>query len=78
MLGPLRMTVAQGLKAYETMAARAFTPIDKGFGSSWFHLPGRPGGAFSGDELAGAIKDIVRDYKGDSEALFADTLCCKT
>lgn len=31
MLGPLRMTVAQCLKAYRAMTERAFTPISDGF-----------------------------------------------
>jgi len=79
MLGPLRMTVAQCLKAYKAMAERAFTPIDKGTAWSWVpHLPARPGGAFSGSALADAVKDIVQEYKGDEEAVFADTTCCKT
>ncbi|KAH6670455.1 acyl transferase/acyl hydrolase/lysophospholipase [Halenospora varia] len=92
MLGPLRMTVAQCLTSYKAMAARAFTPIAKERSSSWSlwslwsyltswipHLPGRPGGAFSGVELAEAVKEIVALYKGgEPEALFADTSCCKT
>jgi hypothetical protein len=77
MLGPLGMTVAQCLKAYEAMAKRAFTPNTGFFG--W--LPqshARPGGSFSGTRLEEAVKHIAEDYKGDREAFFADMDCCKT
>lgn len=72
------MTAAQSLKAYKDMAKRAFTPIGAGIRAWVLHLPARPGGAFSGTSLADAIKDIVKDYKNDPDALFADKTCCKT
>ena len=78
MLGPLRMTVAQCLKAYKDMAKRAFTQINSGFLGWLPQLPARQSGSFSGTCLEEAIKDIVEDYKGDKEALFADEGCCKT
>lgn len=78
MLGPLKMTVAQCLRAYKTMAKRAFTPINTGFIGWLPQLPARPCGSFSGTRLEEAIRDIVKDYKGDKEALFADKDCCKT
>jgi hypothetical protein len=78
MLGPLEMTVAQCLKAYRIMAQSAFTPVDTGILGWLPHLPGRPGGAFSGASLTEAIKDIVKEYKKDPDALFADKNCCKT
>jgi hypothetical protein len=78
MLGPMRMSVAQCLASYKTMARRAFTPIDGWFHNLIPHLPGRPGGQFSGEALAEAVKDIVQEYKGSREALFADPTCCKT
>jgi len=78
MLGPLKMTIPQCLKAYKAMAERAFTPINSGFFSWLPQLPARPGGSFSGTCLEEAIKDIVEDYKGDKDALFTDKDCCKT
>jgi hypothetical protein len=78
MLGPMRMTVAQCLESYKKMAQRAFTPSDSWHYNLIPHLPGPPGGQFSGEALAQAVKDIVEEYKGDSEALFADATCCKT
>jgi hypothetical protein len=77
MPGPLRMTVAQCLKAYKAMAKRAFTPINSGLSGCLPQLPTRPGGCFSGTRLEEAIKEIVKDYKGDKEALFSDEDCCK-
>jgi hypothetical protein len=78
MLGPMRMTVAQCLESYKKMAQRAFTPSESLPYNLIPHFPGRPGGQFSGEALAKAVKDIVEEYKGDSEALFADATCCKT
>lgn len=78
MLGPLKMTVAQCLKAYKVMAERAFTPANSGFLGWLPQLPAQPGGTFSGTSLEEAIKDIVADIKGDKNALFADSSCCKT
>jgi hypothetical protein len=78
MLGPLKMTVAQCLKAYRVMAQRAFTPIDNGILGWMPQLPGPPGGTFSGTSLADAVKDIVEQYTGDREAPFANKTCCKT
>jgi hypothetical protein len=78
MLGPLKMTVAECLKAYRGMAQRAFKPIDSGIFAWIPHLPGRPGGAFSGPSLAEAVKDIVEGSTGNRDALFADKTCCKT
>jgi len=93
MLGPLRMTVVECIRSYKDMAARAFTPVAKERSSSrspwnlWRcltscipHLPARPTGAFSGVELAEAVKEIVARHHrtGNPEALFADTSCCKT
>ncbi len=78
MLGPLGMTVAQCLKAYKAMAKRVFTPTNSGFFSWLPQVPAQPNGSFSGTRLEEAIKDIVKDYKGDKEALFADENCCKT
>ena len=72
------MTVAQSLKAYRVMAQRAFTPIDSKILAWVPHLPARPGGTFSGDSLAEAIKDIVQEYNEDREAPFADRTSCKT
>ncbi len=78
MLGPLNMTVAQCLKAYRVMAERAFTPIDNGVRGWIPQLPGPPSGTFSGTSLADAVKDIVEQYTGDGETLFANKTCCKT
>jgi hypothetical protein len=78
MLGPLRMTVAQCLKAYRAMAERAFTPIVNEV-LGWIpQLPASPGGTFSGGSLADAVRDIVQDYSGDRETVFANKTCCKT
>jgi len=78
MLGPLMMTVAQCLKAYKVMAKRAFTPMNSGLIGWLPQLPASPSGSFSGTCLEEAIKDIIEEYKGDKEALFADKDCCKT
>ena len=78
MLGPLRMTVAQCLKAYKAVAKRAFTPMNSGFFGWLLQLPAQPGGSFSGTCLEGAIKDIVEGYKEGKDAFFADKDCCKT
>jgi hypothetical protein len=59
MLGLMRMTAAQCLRSYKMMAQRAFTPIDSWPYNLIPHLPGRPGGQFSGEALAEAVKDIV-------------------
>jgi hypothetical protein len=78
MLGPLRMTVAQCLKAYRVMAERAFTPISIGV-LGWIpQLPAPPGGTFSGESLADAVRDIVQEYTRDCESVFANKICCKT
>jgi hypothetical protein len=78
MLGPMRMAVAQCLKSYKLMAQRAFTPTESLIPSWMPRLPAPPDGAYSGESLANAVKDIVGEYKGDREALFADITCCKT
>jgi hypothetical protein len=77
MLGPLKMTVAQCLKSYKAMAKCAFTPIKTEFFGLLPQLPARSSGLFSSKCLEDAIKDVVKDYKGDKEALFADKNCCK-
>ncbi|RYN17623.1 hypothetical protein AA0112_g11960 [Alternaria arborescens] len=75
MLGRLGMTVQQCLEAYKQMAEKAFTPkgniITRG-------IPAQPRGEFSAISLADAIKDIVKKYTGDAEAVFADRTCVKT
>jgi hypothetical protein len=78
MLGRLQMTVAQGLKAYRVMAERAFTPTDTGVLGWMTKLPVPPRGSFSGKSLADAIKEIVKEYTGDPEVVFAEKTCCKT
>jgi hypothetical protein len=78
MLGPLKMTTAQCLRAYRAMAQQAFTPINNGILGWMPQLPGPPGGMFSGTSLEDAVKSIVEQYIGDPEALFANKMCCKT
>jgi hypothetical protein len=72
------MTVAQCLKAYRAMAQRAFTPIDNGILGWMPQFPGPPRGAFSATSLEEAVKDIVEQYTGDRETLYANKTCCKT
>jgi hypothetical protein len=78
MLGPLRMTVAQHLKAYKFVARRAFTPITSGFSGWPSQLPARPGGSFSATSLEEAIKDTVEECKGAKGAFLSGKNCCKT
>ena len=77
MLGRLGMTVQQCLEAYKRMAEQAFTPKKK-----WLHwkltILASPGGEFSGESLADAVKKIVKEHTGDEEAVFADKTCVKT
>ena len=81
MLGRVRMSVDECIRAYKTMATKAFTP-KKGIS-----LPVRPTGAFSATALEVAIKSAVEESIGNtsddeerpgSEALFRDDTCCKT
>lgn len=58
MLGRLRMTVDECIRAYRKMAERAFTPKRKGP----FKLPAAPNGAFSAQALEEAIRDTVREF----------------
>ncbi|RYO58845.1 hypothetical protein AA0116_g7222 [Alternaria tenuissima] len=77
MLGRLGMTVQQCLEAYKQMAEKAFTPKTNRIARG-FSLPAPPRGEFSATSLADAIKDIVKKYTGDAEAVFADRTCVKT
>ncbi|RYN91435.1 hypothetical protein AA0119_g10441 [Alternaria tenuissima] len=77
MLGRLGMTVQQCLEAYKQMAEKAFTPKANRI-TRVFSLPSPPKGEFSATSLANAIKDIVKEYTGDAEAVFADRTCVKT
>ena len=84
MLGRLRMSADECLRAYKTLAESAFTPKKDTF----FHLPARPTGAFSVTALEEAIKTVVVEQcskgvcdSGDrpaAEMLFRDETCCKT
>ncbi|SPO02864.1 uncharacterized protein DNG_05541 [Cephalotrichum gorgonifer] len=58
MLGRLRMTVDECIRAYENVGQAAFTP--KQTLSS--RLPGPPRGAFSATALENAIKQVVREH----------------
>jgi hypothetical protein len=78
MIRRLKMTIAECLRAYRTMAQRAFIPIDKGILGWMPKLPGPPRGNFSGSSLEGAVRGIVEEYTGDQEVCFADKTCCKT
>ncbi|CZS98920.1 uncharacterized protein RAG0_07469 [Rhynchosporium agropyri] len=73
------MTVAPCLASYKKMTERAFTPVDEDTWKSYLPLlPGRPEGSFSGVALEEAVKEIVHQYTGDRDTLFADTTCCPT
>jgi hypothetical protein len=82
MLGRLGMNVKDCLKAYKDMAERAFTPVESWLPRplSWLEirLPAPPNGQFSGASLESAVKDIVKEYAKDAEAVFADESCVKT
>ncbi|KAL2887644.1 FabD/lysophospholipase-like protein [Ceratocystis lukuohia] len=56
MLGPLRMTVDQCIRAYRELIEVAFTPKRRRF------FPASPSSAFSAKKLEHAIKKIVREY----------------
>ncbi|CAN9139990.1 unnamed protein product [Alternaria alternata] len=71
MLGRLGMTVEQCLEAYKQMAEKAFTP-------KAHRMKASPRGVFSATSLADAVKEIVKKYAGDAEAVFADRTCVKT
>ena len=78
------MSADECLRAYKTLAESAFTPKK----DSFFHLPGRPTGAFSATALEEAIKTVVVEQciKGvcdngknsAAEMPFRDETCCKT
>jgi hypothetical protein len=70
MLGRLKMSVAECLRAYREMAKEAFQPKLR------FLAP--PGGKFSATKLTKAVKKIVKERTGDSETVFADKQCVKT
>ncbi|KXX77753.1 Calcium-independent phospholipase A2-gamma [Madurella mycetomatis] len=56
MLGRLRMTVDECIRAYRSMAERAFTP------KRMTLLPASPSGAFSAKALEAAIRDTVKEF----------------
>jgi len=82
MLGRLKMSVKECLKAYTDMAERAFTPAESRW--PWWlqwlevRLPAPPKGEFSGESLANAVRAIVQKYADDKEAVFAEETCVKT
>ncbi|PHH90065.1 hypothetical protein CDD83_4604 [Cordyceps sp. RAO-2017] len=90
MLGRLRMSVDECIKAYRKVAQRAFTP-------KWTLLPAPPQGLFSAKALEAAIRDTVKEFCVESDCLtqrgrslptintcphgevqFRDTTCTKT
>ena len=71
MLGRLRMSVAEALQAYRSMAELAFSP--KGFYNP-FSISSR----YSAEHLERAVKDIVKRRTGDDETLFRDPDGCRT
>ena len=81
MLGRLGLTVSECIRAYRTVAQRAFTP-------KRLALPASPSGAFSATALEAAIKQVVHERHcvgaqcaGDcphAEVLFRDESCTKT
>ncbi|KAL2887643.1 Patatin/Phospholipase A2-like protein [Ceratocystis lukuohia] len=56
MLGPLRMTVDQSIRAFRELVEVAFTPKRRSI------LPASPSSAFSAKKLEDAIKKVIREY----------------
>ncbi|KAJ5781110.1 hypothetical protein N7457_006270 [Penicillium paradoxum] len=63
MLGRLRMSVDECIRAYKKVARQAFTPKRNAI------LPARSKGAFSAQALEEAIKQTVRDFCTDKECV---------
>ncbi|KAL1842459.1 hypothetical protein VTJ49DRAFT_5196 [Mycothermus thermophilus] len=61
MLGRLRMTVDECIRAYRKMAEQAFTPKR----TTW--LPASPSGAFSATAFEAAIRDTVKEFCPEAE-----------
>lgn len=71
LLGRLRLSVADALKAYDSVASQAFVP-------RLFYTP--TGGKYRADSLKKVIQDVVKDKDGtrDPEAIFVDLEAPKT
>ncbi|KAL1972818.1 hypothetical protein VTN31DRAFT_6360 [Thermomyces dupontii] len=63
MLGRLRMTVDECIRAYRNVAQQVFTSKRTAI------LPGRPSGAFSATALEEAIKQTIREYCVEAECV---------
>lgn len=63
MLGRLRMSVDECIRAYKKVAQQAFTPKRTTI------FPASPSGAFSAKALEGAIKQTVRDFCSQPECI---------
>lgn len=63
MLGRLRMSVNECIRAYKRVAQRAFTPKPKG------RLPMPPKGEFSATALEEVIKETIREFCAEAECV---------
>ena len=72
MLGRLRMTVNECIRAYRDMAERAFTPKRTTF------FPASPSGAFSAKALEAAMRDTVKGFCPEKECMDQRANCNST
>ncbi|KXN83116.1 Calcium-independent phospholipase A2-gamma [Leucoagaricus sp. SymC.cos] len=69
MLGRLRMTVDQCIEAYESLASKIFAESIQ----HQVYDMANTGARYSASALESAIKEIVKKYTGDEDALMRDT-----